>query len=301
MYKRRVYRRHNIEKRLNFYLSLILVVVALPMFITTFLGRLKLEDLLIESPKRSEKEEVLTPEMLAKQIGIHMPRETIKAQSVIARTQYMSANENGGNSPVSFTISELQELWGEQFENYYEQMQDIIMETAGETLQYNGAYIYAAYHKCSAGNTRDMKQYYEKSTMPYLSSVNCHEDSTAEGYLTVYFWEAEDFCSLMANAFLKEKIIGVEEIQILKRDEAGYALEVKVGQTVFEGEEFRKKINLPSACFEITQIDGGVRIVSMGQGHGFGLSQHMAGKLAERGMDYQEILKYFYKGVAITN
>ena len=59
-------------------------------------------------------------------------------------------------------------------------------------------------------------------------------------------------------------------------------------------------MSLPSSCFEITLIEGDVRIVTMGQGHGFGLSQHMAAILAEDGMNYQEILKYFYQGVEIV-
>ena len=73
-----------------------------------------------------------------------------------------------------------------------------------------------------------------------------------------------------------------------------------MGQTICDGESFRKKLGLPSACFEIKLIDEDVRIVTMGQGHGFGLSQHMAGRLAESGKNYQEILQYFYKGVSIT-
>ena len=36
----------------------------------------------------------------------------------------------------------------------------------------------------------------------------------------------------------------IYEEQILKRDEAGYVLEVQVGQTVYEGETFRKKMKL---------------------------------------------------------
>lgn len=301
MYKRNGYRRkRNIENGLNLVLSLVLVLGVIPVFITTFMGRLRVDDLMLKSPGKSVVAEVLVPEILAKQIGIHMPDEVIKAQSVIARTQYMAALEKGENAPDAFTIAELQELWGEQFDAYYEQLQTAIAETAGETLQHNNEYIYAAYHQSSAGNTRSMKEYYEKSSMPYLSSVACHEDTTAEGYLNVFYWQAKEFAGLMGTVFPEENITTGRDIQVLKRDEAGYVLEVQVGQTIYEGEAFRKKMKLPSACFEITLIEEDVRIVTMGQGHGFGLSQHMAGKLAEKGMGYQEILKYFYKGVTIT-
>lgn len=301
MYRGNAHRvRYRMEKGLNVLLCMILVLGILPVFLTTLLGRLQLEDLLSDGSEKVMPAEVLLPEILAKQVSIYMPNEVIKAQSVIARTQYMSALEKGEKLPEAFTMTELQELWGEQFNLYYERLQAAIMETQGETLKYNNEYIYAAYHQSSAGNTRNMKDYYEKSSMPYLSSVACHEDSTAEGYLNVFYWEAKDFAGLMAIVFPKENVSGGNDIQILKRDEAGYVLEVQVGQTVYEGEEFRKKMKLPSACFEITLIEEDVRIVTMGQGHGFGLSQHMAGVLAEEGMDYREILKYFFKGITIT-
>ena len=302
MYRRRIYRRRRSpEEKINFFLGMILVLVVIPVFITTFLGRIEVEDLLFNRPGNMMPEaEVLFPETLAKQINIQMPKEAIKAQSVIVRTQLVSAAEKGETPPAGFTTTQLQELWGEHFEEYYHLLQDLIAETAGETLQYNGEHIYAAYHQSSAGNTRSMAEYYEKSAMPYLTSVACHEDTTSEGYLNVFFWPKEDFLALCKNVFPEETITGGEDIQVLKRDSAGYVLEVQVGQTTYEGETFRKKLSLPSACFEITLIEEDVRIVTMGQGHGFGLSQHMAGKLAEEGKTYQEILQYFYKGASIT-
>ena len=301
MYRRSRYRRrHTFGDKLNFLLSIILICIVLPVFITTFLGRLEVEDLLLERPENVVSEEVLFPEILAKQINIHMPKEAIKAQSVIARTQLLSAEKKGEQPPTGFTTTELQELWGEQFEAYYEMLRDIILETAGETLQYQGEYIYAAYHQSSAGNTRSMNEYYEKSVMPYLVGSACHEDTTAEGYLNVFFWTKEEFAAFCKNVFPEETIVGGADINVLKRDSAGYALEVQVGQTICDGESFRKKLGLPSACFEIKLIDEDVRIVTMGQGHGFGLSQYMAGRLAESGKSYQEILQYFYKGVSIT-
>ena len=294
-------RKRSMEERLNFFLCMLLVLVVIPIFITTFLGRLKVEDLLLLSSEKIDSEiERRLPEIVAKQISVQMPDEVIKAQCVIARTQLLAAEEKGENIPVAFTTEELQELWGEEFENYYRRVQELVNETAGESLQYNNEYIYAPYHQVSAGNTRNMSEYYEKSNMPYLSSVSCHEDTTAEGYLNVFFWSKEDFLAQCAAVFPEEKIANGKDIEILKRDLAGYVLEVQVGQTIYEGEEFRKKLGLPSACFEITLIEEDVRIVTMGQGHGFGMSQHMAAKLAENGMNYQDILKYFYQGIAIV-
>ena len=302
MYKRRIYKqKRNIEEKINVFLGIVLILVVLPVFITTFLGRLEVEDLLFNKPKTSHSEiEAKLPQIVARQVSVHMPDEVIKAQSVIARTQLMSAEEKGDTPPVCFSINDLQELWGDQFDTYYEKLQALVTETAGEVLVYNGDYIYGAFHQASAGNTRSMSEYYEKGGMPYLSGTACHEDTTSEGYLNVFFWTKEEFLALCSNVFSEENVTNGADVKVLKRDSADYVLEVQVGQTLYEGEEFRKKMQLPSACFEITLIDGDVRIVTLGQGHGFGLSQNMAGVLAEEGKNYREILQYFYKGVSIT-
>ena len=286
---------------MNVVLCLILIVGIIPIFLTTLGGRMEIEDLLVRwSENNVDSIERQLPEIVAKQINMHMPEEAIKAQCVIARTQLMLAQEKGTTTPSRFTISELQELWGDQFEVYYQKLQELIKKTAGETLQDANGYIYAAYHQVSAGNTRNINEYYEKNIMPYLQSVNCHGDTTAEGYLEVYYWTKDDFLAFYNQIFLEQSISGGEDIQIVKRDTAGYVLQVQVGQTVYEGEEFRDRLQLPSACFDMKVLDGDVRIVTMGSGHGFGLSQHMAKVLAEEGKNYKEILQYFYPGVVLT-
>ena len=290
----------SIEKCINHILYAVLIFGVIPVFITMFMGRLKAEHLFLKNgmDKQSVIEKNL-PEVVAKQISVHMPDEVLKAQCVIARTQMMAAEEMGETLPAAFSKNELQELWGEQYESLYQKLERIVKETEGQTLQYHGKLIYAAYHQVSAGNTRDIKEYYDNSQMPYLKSAACHDDTTSKEYLNVFFWKKEEFETLCKSIFSEDPVNLGSEITILKRDGAGYVLEVKVGETIYEGEKFRKKLSLPSACFEITMIEDDVRIVTMGQGHGFGMSQHMAGKMADEGKSYREILQYFYEGVTI--
>ena len=293
-------KKRSLRGKINLFLCILLVFIIFPVFIISFFGRIEVEKLFLQKPEAAIAEiEAKLPQIVAKQINIHMPEELIKAQSVIARTQLIAAQEKEEALPTEFTILELQELWGEQYENYYQKLQTLIGATAGEILRYKENPIYAAYHQVSAGNTRTMSEYYEKSDMPYLQGVACHEDTSAEGYLNVYFWTKEEFKNLCKGIFPEEVIESADDIQIQKRDSTGYVLQVQVGQTLYEGEVFRKKLNLPSACFEMTLLEEDVRIVTMGQGHGFGLSQQMGKVLAEEGKTYREILEYFYKGVTI--
>lgn len=57
---------------------------------------------------------------------------------------------------------------------------------------------------------------------------------------------------------------------------------------------------LPSAYCAVTEQENGtVLLQGGGYGHGLGMSQNGANGMAKAGMDYEEILKYFYKDVEI--
>lgn len=290
-----------LEQKINHFLTGLILIFLLPVFITTFFSKRNAEELMSNYSKvHVTEDEAMLPQIVAKQIGISMPDECIKAQAVIARTNLREAMKSGKSIPEGISSGMLKELWGEEYDTYYTRLESLIAETVGETLQYNGEYIYAAYHQTSAGNTRTMAEYAATDKMPYLISTSCHEDTTAENYLNVYFWTRDDFLSLMGLLFPDGNVGSTKEVQVLERDEAGYALQVQVGQTTVDGEVFRNQLSLPSACFEISLIEEDVRIVTMGCGHGFGLSQYTAEKMAEAGSSYEEILNYFYDGVVLT-
>lgn len=90
-----------------------------------------------------------------------------------------------------------------------------------------------------------------------------------------------------------------EQITVTKRDSSEYALEVAVGKQAMAGEDFRDCLGLNSSCFSIKEVEGKMRIVTKGMGHGIGLSQYGANEMAKAGSDYKEILKYYYKDVTV--
>ena len=84
---------------------------------------------------------------------------------------------------------------------------------------------------------------------------------------------------------------------IESRDSAGYVLTVRLGDETLTGEAFRFRYELNSSCFTAEETDQGVRIVTRGLGHGFGMSLYTAGRMALEGRTYREILSYFYKNL----
>lgn len=93
----------------------------------------------------------------------------------------------------------------------------------------------------------------------------------------------------------------LENISIGSRDEAGYVTEMKVGEKVISGEEFRNVMELNSSCFYMKEVEGKIRIVTKGLGHGLGMSQYGANEMALEGADYTEILSYYFKNIEISD
>ena len=80
--------RKNLAKRINTMLTILLLLLLIPLFLTIFCQNMQLEELLGNVNRTAEKEE--DADMLfcivAKEISADAPEECIKAQCVIART-----------------------------------------------------------------------------------------------------------------------------------------------------------------------------------------------------------------------
>ncbi len=72
---------------------------------------------------------------------------------------------------------------------------------------------------------------------------------------------------------------------------------------IFAGKEKEKKNGgslLPSAYFSLEETEKGFFIRGGGYGHGVGMSQTAAGKMAEEGYTWEEILMYFFREIEIS-
>jgi stage II sporulation protein D len=81
-------------------------------------------------------------------------------------------------------------------------------------------------------------------------------------------------------------------------------VESSSGGTILKSNDFRLKIGaatLKSTLFRFQERPGGVQISGKGSGHGVGMSQWGAYRMAEAGHKYREILQQYYKGIVITN
>lgn len=114
-------------------LTILLLLLLIPLFLTIFCQKMQLEKLLGNVNRTAEKEE--DADMLfcivAKEISADAPEECIKAQCVIARTNLKAAEEMGTELPGSMTMGELQELWGDYFSEAEGKIKEARQETDG--------------------------------------------------------------------------------------------------------------------------------------------------------------------------
>ena len=146
---------------------------------------------------------------------------------------------------------------------------------------------------------------------------------------TLYRWSMEESVKEISEGFARStgKNVGnIKDIEVLERVNGGAVVKVKVtgdkGETVIDSESAiraafgnanvdmntksgtTRYANLPSTfCVFEKVTEGkkltGFKITGGGYGHGIGMSQNAANKMAES-MTYAQILEFFYRGTTLT-
>lgn len=279
------------------------------------------------------------PGVMVCQTGPEMGMEALKCQAVIARTYiYRQMGEREEIQEEELDLDYLGDYTAqagktltvhqkEELAKRLEQCKQAADATAGTVMKYEGRYILPLFHERSAGRTRTGEADY-----PYLQSVESKWDvmgsnengksqelqqgnesetetgtvavkETGAGVLEVSFSPSE-FVQRIKNlsdapALDPDRISS--EIQIVKRDDAGYVLQIKIGPRTYTGDDVQYALNLPSTCFTInTRTSGTITVTVKGRGHGYGLSQNGAQAMAEEGWSYSDILNYYYKNISLA-
>lgn len=239
--------------------------------------------------------------VVASQIPINYEKEAIKAQCVIARTSVIKkiGSRNSINTSEMnleyMNMVNMEQYWGyDKFYENYNKLDEIVKETKGEIIVYEGNPIEAAFHAVSVGTTRDATSAMKSEEYPYLKSVKSEKDVESKEYLTTVTLNFKRMSELLGKDVTTMP-------EVLSKDELGYVEKIKINSEIVSGEKFRKSLSLPSACFELKQAAEGVKITVLGKGHGLGLSQYGANEMAKEGKNYKEILNYYYQNISIVN
>lgn len=171
-----------------------------------------------------------------------------------------------------------------------------LLTTGMVIVDKNNNIIETIFHSNSGGQTVDSKDVWGNS-IPYLQSVI---DSFSIGQ-EHYKWEKDIKQKQWLNYFkskgintkdkeIKDQLLNFSQNNARKKDIFGIPLT-----------QIRKDFDLKSTYFDVVIWGSDVKLKGKGYGHGVGLSQEGAVKMADQGYDYQEIINYYYKGVKIKD
>jgi stage II sporulation protein D len=232
--------------------------------------------------------------LLKTEIDLSFHIEALKAQAIAIRTNLVRASEELEIREIDIDPSIKDE--------YDKKAKKAVEETAGIIITFNGKPIDAKYHIACGGSTENSENVL-KNSVTYLRRVLCDYCENSP-----YWWKEKSFSVDEIEKLLKVKFPNVDlgkSVEIegfidnIEKDECGRIKSVKIGNNKFTGIELMELLSLDSTRFSIYPSD--IKFISRGKGHGLGLCQYGANKMAEEGHSYRDILTYYYTGVEIES
>ena len=240
----------------------------------------------------------------AGEMPIYFEKEAFKAQAVAARSyalKRMEYNKDNEYDVVDSVMNQvyldndhLKKAWGDNYITIINKLREVVNETSGEYLIYDGEVIDAMFFSTSNGYTEDAITVFNVD-LPYLQSVES-------------FWDSDTSSAFKASKTMSlsefYKIIGLDysdnlEVKILKRSSTNRIISLSINGTEFNARNLYNKLGLKSTDFSIEQMGNEIVINTTGYGHGVGMSQYGALGMAKEGYKYDEILSYYYLGTEI--
>lgn len=252
--------------------------------------------------------------VVAAEMPASFEREALKAQAVAAFTY--AVYRKGGTPDNSHEGCELctdsshckayaddaylRSLWGEDYNYYYSRVKEAVDEVYGHYMTYQGQPIAAVFHALSAGVTESAVNVWGHE-YPYLVSVDSAWDKKVSGYETTVTVTEKEFKSIM-RAYNRDCDLSdhpEEWVGKIRRSESGGVRTMEIGDLVLAGTRVRALFDLRSANFTVKYRDGTFTFTVHGYGHGVGMSQYGADRMAEEGATWQEILHHYYTDIDI--
>lgn len=276
------------------------IVLFLPLGVTVLLSGTDA----VSIQKQMDMETYL-PAILCEQVPWDYEEEMLKVQAVLARSSlyYYMEKEKPEEIQWEEKLEQFQrDRKNARYREAYERMERAVRLTRGQVITWQGEVCPGIFHRISSGKTRDGMEVLQDVTFSFLRSVDSGQDREAEEFLKGHYFTPEAL-----EQRLQEEYPGIifteepltDQIRIEKRDSQDYILEMKVGDQTVTGEEFRRKLELSSCNFTIQELDGKIRFLCKGLGHGLGLAQYGGNELAKQGKTYQEILFFYFPDLCI--
>lgn len=235
------------------------------------------------------------------------PTEALKAQSVAARS--FALKNRGRHASEGYdlcTTTHCQLYTGITSEKMASNA--AVRATRGEVLTYGGQPIEALFHTDSGGMTENSEDVWG-SYVPYLRAVKDTPAKTMPWTKTVSKDDLERKLAAKGHSVGKIRSIALSPLAIghaaKDRTSSGRVKTMTVtgtkGTATLSGTTWRSLLGLKSTLFDAKLAKDAITFTGYGAGHGLGISQWGAERLAAGGASYTEILRHYYSGVTLQH
>ncbi|MCB5264976.1 MAG: SpoIID/LytB domain-containing protein [Candidatus Cloacimonetes bacterium] len=272
--------------------------------------------------------------VIPNEIGNYSPAEALKAQAVAARTHAVNLLLYNRHTKDGYDLcnrTHCQVYKGKYQRNVA--IESAVMYTAAEILTTLDRVADATYHSCCGGKTDSSQAIWKGSYIPHLSGSTCipeadrYDLSTEAGaanWLNIkpqtngmstwesgtLHWERRLSSKTLAKSLGLSRI---HSIEILERGRSGRILKLRIKgnkEIILSGEyKIRQAFEaLPSSFFYFEGAAGRpiiyppatIVIIGRGSGHGVGMCQVGALRMARNGSEYADILELYYPKTVIS-
>lgn len=239
--------------------------------------------------------------------------EALKAQAVAARTY---AIRKVNNEPEQHKGAELctdfahcqayidkkqaKSNWGRDYSKNINKIKNAVLSTSGQYLAYGNEPAITVFHSCSNGITEKASDVWG-GDIAYLTNVESPGDLLRKDYVSKCEFTEDEFIKKLEEFLGKTVDKTLPYIENVSHTTGGNVSEIKIYGNTIKGTDVRKIFSLKSTSFELQKKDSKFVFTVTGNGHGVGMSQYGADKMAQDGKSCSEILYHYYPGTKIAN
>ncbi|TYO96959.1 stage II sporulation protein D [Desulfallas thermosapovorans DSM 6562] len=263
--------------------------------------------------ERDIKKNIKLEEYLAGVVAAEMeptwPENALAAQAILARTFTMENIQAGRVRKLHGTdaSTDIEEFQAYDPSRINDKVLRAVASTRGQVITYRGDYVKGWFSACDGGISATAEEglAYTKEPTPYIKA------GARDGCLEVTVPENRHWSVTIpleqVRAAVRE-ISGqdpgnINTVEIVERGPSGRATRIQVGSATVGGPDLRLALGsdkVRSTLISSARIEGyNLVLEGKGFGHGVGLCQWGANKMASEGKSPQEIIKFYYQDVDI--
>ena len=227
------------------------------------------------------------------EVGYGAAEEYYKIQSIICRTYAMRNLER--HVLDGYDVCDYEHC--QVFSGLKQPTNEVVKATAATSgsimVDPDNNLILSAFHANCGGQTANSENVWKESRT-YLTSV---EDTFCLGSRSATWSKSVPLSEFLSQIGFPIDKDGLNGKSFNMPDRKKY---FAMGQDSLQTSQMRRFLRLRSAYFNLDVKENEVHIHGRGYGHGVGLCQQGAMKMAESGYTYSQILGYYYKGVSLV-